>query len=196
MRTRAPLWLVNTCWVATLQTWGRVSILRAEAPTSHLSHLSGQLKGRPNNLFLPRSSAWRREKNEKCCFVLGWPKSMYYALPQKTANLKCKISIKYLNSWTRCEVILAPDPPNGWPNAMAPPFTLVLLGSRSKLFSTAKYCGAKASFTFKTIKIQIKSLIHKLIFNWELSSPTAFFFFFSFCLYYFARLVSSIIHYK
>ena len=36
---------------------------------------------------------------------------------------------------------------SGWPIAMAPPWTLVFSRSRPSSFSTARYCGANASFT-------------------------------------------------
>src|SRR6202167_967171 len=36
---------------------------------------------------------------------------------------------------------------NGWPSAIAPPFTLVLSRGSFRIFSTARYCAANASFT-------------------------------------------------
>lgn len=143
---------VNTCWVAALRKWVRAGIPRAEAPTSQLSHLWGLLK----KGYIQITCSWWElvrggtKKNEKCWIVLGKPK--FVPLHKRWQIWKATISSMYLNSWTRCAVILDPDPPNGWPKAMAPPFTLVLLRSRSKLFSTAKYWGAKASFTLKQSK--------------------------------------------
>lgn len=87
----------------------------------------------------------RRRKNTRVFW--GKSKSRHFYEKQRIWNMA--ISGRYLNSWTRCAVILEPELANGWPKAMAPPFTLVLLGSRSKLFWTARYWGAKASFTFK-----------------------------------------------
>src|SRR5207302_1324840 len=40
-----------------------------------------------------------------------------------------------------------PDAPNGWHSAIAPPFTFVLSRFNPNIFSTARYCAAKASFT-------------------------------------------------
>jgi len=52
-----------------------------------------------------------------------------------------------LISWTRWAVILDPEAPRGWPNAIAPPLTLVFWRSRPSSFSTERYWAAKASFT-------------------------------------------------
>ncbi len=41
----------------------------------------------------------------------------------------------------------APEAASGWPTAMAPPSTLLVSRERPSSFSTARYCGAKASFT-------------------------------------------------
>lgn len=55
---------------------------------------------------------------------------------------------KYLSSWTKCPVILAPEAPSGWPSAMAPPLTLVFSGSSPKALTTDRYWEANASFTW------------------------------------------------
>lgn len=154
--------------VNTQQTRGRTHIPRAEPLLSHW--VTYKLKSGAQVTY----SWWEvvqgdLRKRKRCWIVLGKPKSLHF---YKRRIWNATISSKYLNSWTRCAVILDPDPPNGWPKAMAPPFTLVLLGSRSKLCCTAKYWGAKASFTLKTIETLIKILIQKLIFNWELSSSS------------------------
>mmetsp|Transcript_38446 Transcript_38446/g.96508 ORF Transcript_38446/g.96508 Transcript_38446/m.96508 type:complete len:301 (+) Transcript_38446:321-1223(+) len=54
----------------------------------------------------------------------------------------------FSNSWTKVAMSLHPVPPKGWPNAIAPPLTLIL--SRLppvKVFATARGTGAKASLT-------------------------------------------------
>lgn len=152
MRSRASLsaHAVNTSWVVH-KDWthrGRKSLVPKCRATNKLTDSSKRPdeKHYPSNLFLVRACAGDM-KNEKCWSVLGKPKPMHFYKKQQIWN--AAISSKYLNSWTRCAVILDPDPPSGWPKAMAPPFTLVLLMSRSKLFSTAKYWGAKASLTLK-----------------------------------------------
>ena len=55
-----------------------------------------------------------------------------------------------MSSCTRWPVILAPDAASGWPRAMAPPHILVVSGFKPSSFSTAKYWGANASFTYRT----------------------------------------------
>src|SRR6266702_3029126 len=49
----------------------------------------------------------------------------------------------------RCMVMRAPLAARGWPTAMAPPSTFVRSRGSPSSFSTARYCGAKASFTSK-----------------------------------------------
>lgn len=53
----------------------------------------------------------------------------------------------HLNSQIRCAVIPDPGPPNDWSKGMALPFTLVLPGMNSKLFSITKYWGERSPFT-------------------------------------------------
>ena len=56
------------------------------------------------------------------------------------------------SSWTKCDVILAPEVARGCPKAIAPPLTFVLSVSRSNSLMTAKVCAANASLTFKETK--------------------------------------------
>jgi hypothetical protein len=55
----------------------------------------------------------------------------------------------YCNSCTKCPVILAPEAANGWPIAMAPPAIFVISLFSPSSLATARYCGAKASLTYK-----------------------------------------------
>src|SRR5438132_486998 len=50
-------------------------------------------------------------------------------------------------AWSRWMVMRVPVAASGWPIATAPPSTLVLARSSPNSFSTARYCGANASFT-------------------------------------------------
>lgn len=63
-------------------------------------------------------------------------------------QLWCTAQIGYLSSWTRWAVIRVPEAPRGCPIAIAPPFTLLLSGSKPRALATARYWGAKASFTW------------------------------------------------
>lgn len=58
------------------------------------------------------------------------------------------VNVGYLSWWTRWAVMRAPDAPSGCPMAIAPPLTLLFSGSRPRAFATARYWGAKASFTW------------------------------------------------
>src|SRR5213078_2207889 len=50
-------------------------------------------------------------------------------------------------AWSKWIVTRVPVAASGWPMAIAPPCTLVLARSRPSSRSTARYCGANASFT-------------------------------------------------
>lgn len=56
--------------------------------------------------------------------------------------------IGYLSSWTRWVVMRVPEAPRGCPMAIAPPLTLLFSGSSPRALATARYWGAKASFTW------------------------------------------------
>src|SRR6266851_387209 len=77
--------------------------------------------------------------------AIPWPPPMH-------AEPTPRFAPRRFSSYRRCDVMRAPDAASGWPTAMAPPSTLVRSRGRPSSFSTARYCGANASFTSKRSK--------------------------------------------
>lgn len=93
-----------------------------------------------------------RQSQQRTCLLVACQEKKTRPITQSL--LMCRhhtwftVNVGYLSSWTRWAVMRAPEAPSGCPMAIAPPLTLLFSGSRPRAFATARYWGAKASFTW------------------------------------------------
>lgn len=95
---------------------------------------------------------WRLEYIKKWCNrQIIYNKVKLDRLPDfiiKYQQYAYKKKFVHLSSWTRCDVILAPDAANGWPIAIAPPLTLSFSMSSFNSFWQASVWAPNASLIF------------------------------------------------